>query len=207
MDSAAGRAPAKPIRLPAPRLDGDLALERALHTRRSVRAFGRTPLTLAEVSQLLWAAQGVTTRDGRRTAPSAGALYPLELYLVAGNVEHIEPGIYRYVPDGHRLAALMRGDRRADVARAALGQECVERAAAVLTFAAVEERTARKYGKRSERYVPIEVGHAAQNVLLQATALGLGAVVVGAFDDRALQGTLGLQQEETPLYLVPVGKP
>lgn len=197
---------ARSMSLPPPRLDSGFALERALHERRSVRAFRRAPLTQAEVAQLLWAGQGITGPGGLRTAPSAGALYPLELYLVAGSVEKLDPGIYRYEPQEHRLAPVAAGDTRADLAQAALGQDCVEQAAAVLVFTAVEGRTTRKYGKRGVRYIQIEVGHAAQNVFLQATALGLDTVVVGAFYDGMLRDRLGLPPGEAPLYLMPVGR-
>ncbi len=192
--------------LPAPRLDSDFSVERALRERRSVREFARAALTPAEISQLLWAAQGMTSRDGLRTAPSAGALYPLELYLVVGAVQGLEAGIYNYVPDGHRLVRKVSGEHRRELAAAALGQECVADAAVVLVFASVERRTTRKYGSRGARYIHIEVGHAAQNVLLQATALGLGAVVVGAFDDAKVAALLNLPAGEAPLYLVPLGR-
>jgi len=195
------------ISLPAPRVDGDFSVERALRERRSVREFSRAALTTAEVSQLLWAAQGVTRRDGLRTAPSAGALYPLELHLVVGAAQGLEPGIYKYVPDGHKLVRKVSGEQRRGLAAAALGQECVADAAVVLAFAAVERRTTRKYGSRGARYILIEVGHAAQNVLLQASALGLGAVAVGAFDDAKVAALLNLPPEEAPLYLIPLGRP
>lgn len=195
------------ISLPAPRQDSGFSLERALHERRSVREFGKAALTQEEVSQLLWAAQGITSRDGLRTAPSAGALYPLELYLVVGNVQNLDPGIYKYVPPGHKLKKIMAGDQRRELAAAALSQDCVANTAAVLVFTAVERRTTRKYGSRGVRYMHIEVGHAAQNVFLQATALGLGAVVVGAFDDDRLRETLKLPEGEAPLYLMPLGRP
>ena len=194
------------ISLPAPRQDSGFSLERALHERRSVREFSKAALTQEEVSQLLWAAQGITSREGLRTAPSAGALYPLELYLAAGNVQNLDPGIYKYVPAGHKLKKIMAGDQRRELA-AALSQDCVANAAAVLVFTAVERRTTRKYGSRGVRYMHIEVGHAAQNVFLQATALGLGAVVVGAFDDDRLRETLKLPEGEAPLYLMPLGRP
>ena len=195
------------ISLPVPRLDSGFSLERALHERRSVREFGKAALTQEEVSQLLWAAQGITSRDDLRTAPSAGALYPLELYLAAGNVQNLDPGIYKYVPAGHKLKKIIAGDQRRELAAAALSQDCVANAAAVLVFTAVEQRTTRKYGSRGVRYMHIEVGHAAQNVFLQATALGLGAVVVGAFDDDRLRVTLKLPEGEVPLYLMPLGRP
>jgi len=195
------------LSLPAPRRDSGFSIERALHERRSVREFGKTALTREEVSQLLWAAQGVTGRDGLRAAPSAGALYPLELYLVAGMVRDLDPGVYKYAPAGHRLMKIIAGDQRHDLALAAHGQDCVADAPAVLVFTAVERRTTRKYGSRGVRYVHIETGHAAQNVFLQATALGLGTVVVGAFGDDAVGELLQLPEGEVPLYLMPLGRP
>lgn len=193
--------------LPAPHTDGGMALARALRERRSVREFGREALTPAEISQLLWAGQGITGFDDRRTAPSAGALYPLELYLVAGNVERLAAGVYKYAPDSHRLEPVVLGDRRGELAAAALGQECVAHSAAVLAITAVERRTTRKYGARGARYVHIETGHTGQNICLQATALGLGAVTIGAFDDEAVRQVLHLPGDETALYLIPVGRP
>ncbi|MBI3778503.1 MAG: SagB/ThcOx family dehydrogenase [Gammaproteobacteria bacterium] len=195
------------ISLPAPRRDSDFSIERALHERRSVREFGEAALTQQEVSQLLWAAQGITSRDGLRTAPSAGALYPLVLYLAVGAVRDLDPGVYKYVPAGHRLMKIIAGDQRRNLAAASLGQDSVANAAAVLVFAAEERRTTRKYGNRGVRYIHIEVGHASQNVFLEATALGLAAVVVGAFDDDRLRETLKLPEGEAPLYLMPLGRP
>ncbi len=194
------------ISLPAPRQDSGFSLEHALRERRSLREFGKTALTQEEISQLLWAAQGITSRDGLRAAPSAGALYPLELYLVAGTVRDLDPGVYKYAPGGHRLMKIIAGDRRHQLASAAHGQDSVAGAAAVLVFTAVERRTTRKYGSRSVRYVHIEVGHASQNVFLQATALGLGTVVVGAFEDDAVGELLRLPEGEAPLYLMPLGR-
>jgi SagB-type dehydrogenase family enzyme len=145
--------------------------------------------------------------DGRRTAPSAGALYPLELYLVAGHITGLDAGVYRYVPARHQLTPVLAGDVRLALARAALDQDCVGQAAATLVFTAVTRRTTRKYGERGLRYVHIEVGHAAQNVFLQASALALATVTVGAFDDDAVARLLQLTREEAPLYLMPVGRP
>lgn len=195
------------LSLPAPRQDSGFSIEHALHERRSVREFVRTVLTQEEISQLLWAAQGITSRDGLRTAPSAGALYPLQLYLVAGMVRDLDPGVYKYAPSGHKLAKIIAGDQRHKLASAAHGQDCVAGAAAVLVFTAVERRTTRKYGSRGVRYVHIEIGHASQNVFLQATALGLGTVVVGAFEDDAVGELLQLPEGEAPLYLMPLGRP
>lgn len=195
-----------PIDLPRPRADGGLSVERALHQRRTVRDFGRTSLPLQQAGQLLWSAQGITHGDGLRTAPSAGALYPLQLYLVAGNVTGLPPGIYRYEPERHRLRRVSAGDRRAQVAQAALEQSWIAQAPAIVVFGAIEQRTTRKYGSRGIGYVHIEVGHAAQNLLLQAEALGLGAATVGAFDDGSVAKLIGMGREERPLYLIPVGE-
>lgn len=193
------------VKLPQPKRDGKIPLEEALQSRRSVRSYSARPLTLAEVGQLLWAAQGVTSRDGKRTAPSAGALYPLEVHLVAGNVEDLPPGVYRYRPREHDLVQTAEGDKRGDLAAAALDQSCVKSAASAIVFAAVYERTARKYGDRAVRYAHIEVGHAAQNVCLQAAALQLGTVPVGAFDDERVGTVLMLKADERPLYIMTLG--
>lgn len=195
------------IRLPEPKRDGTMSLEQSLERRRSVRSYAKDPLTLAQASQLLWAAQGITSRDGRRTAPSAGALYGLELYLVAGNVRDLASGIYRYRPQGHDLLRIVDADRRAELCAAAHGQSQVKSAPAVLVFTGVYERIARKYGARAERYTHMEVGHAAQNVCLEATALGLGTVPMGAFDDGRVGRVLGLPPGEQPLYILPLGRP
>ncbi len=195
------------VALPVPRHEGDVSVERALAARRSLRRFAREPLPLAAASLLLWAAQGVTDRDGHRTAPSAGALYPLETYLVAGAVSGLAPGVYRYDPRRHRLALAKPGDPRQDVARAALDQDWVGEAPAILAIAGVYRRTERKYRRRAPRYVHMEVGHAAQNVYLQAEALGLGTTVVGAFRDEELARALGLPERTVPLALLPVGRP
>ncbi|MDR7475870.1 MAG: SagB/ThcOx family dehydrogenase, partial [Armatimonadota bacterium] len=159
-----------------------------MFARRSIREFKPGPLTLPEVAQLLWAAQGTTDpQEGFRTAPSAGATYPLEVYLAVGRVQKLAEGVYRYSPAAHALARLREGDVRQALADAALGQRCVGEGAAVLVLAAVYERTAQRYGDRGIRYVHMEVGHAAQNVYLQGVTLGLGTVVVGAFHDQQVR--------------------
>jgi SagB-type dehydrogenase family enzyme len=195
------------IKLPEPRQDSKTSVESALRRRRSVREFHREALTLAEVSQLLWATQGITGPEGRRTAPSAGALYPLEVFLVAGKEGGLPAGVYRYQPQGHALVCIAEGDKRAKLAAAALEQDWLNDAPVTIVIAAVYERTARKYKHRAERYVHLEVGHAAQNVHLQAVALDLGTVVVGAFDDAQVKQVLPLAANEQPLCLMPVGKP
>jgi SagB-type dehydrogenase family enzyme len=197
---------AEVIKLPEPRHDSDVSLEQSLLERRSVRDYSGQPLTLQEISQLTWAAQGLTDPRGFRTAPSAGGLYPLELYLVAGDVEDLPPGVYRYQPDGHQLVKTGDGDKRAGLAEAALEQEWVEEGAVDFVFTAVYERTTGKYGERGIRYVHMEAGHAAQNLCLQATALGLGAVTIGAFYDEQVSRLLNLPADEQPLYVIPVGR-
>jgi SagB-type dehydrogenase family enzyme len=161
---------------------------------------------LDELSELLWSAQGVTSTAGQRTAPSAGALYPVELHLLAAHVEELPAGLYDYEPARHALFQRSSGDRRSELAAAAHQQDCVRAAPAILVIAAVLERTTRKYGERGVRYAHMEVGHVAQNVYLQAGALNLGTVLVGAFDDRAVKRVLQLPQEEEPLGLMPLGR-
>ena len=189
------------VALPEPRARGPLSLEQAMARRRSVREFTNEPLTLEEISQLLWAAQGITRGWGGRTAPSAGALYPLELYVATSD------GLYHYIPDGHKAEIVSRDDLRQVIWRAGLRQEAIRQAPAVFVITAVYERTAVKYGDRAERYVHLEAGHAAQNLLLQAVALDLGAVPIGAFYDDQLTEGLSLPSDQVPLYLIPVGHP
>ncbi|MFB3738347.1 MAG: SagB/ThcOx family dehydrogenase [Candidatus Velamenicoccus archaeovorus] len=189
------------VDLPSPTTRGSVSLEAALASRRSIRDFTDEPLTASELGQLLWAAQGVTARWGGRTAPSAGALYPLEVYAVT------EAGLFHYLPNGHQVEAVTGADLRGPLALAALGQAPVRDAPAVLVVTGVVARTEVKYGDRAERYVLLEAGHAAQNVLLESVALGLGAVPIGAFRDEAVGAVLGLEAEETPLYLLCVGHP
>lgn len=194
------------VELPEPRLDGDVSVEGALARRRSVREFAPEALSLSAVSQLLWAVQGITDPSGLRTAPSAGALYPLEIYLVAGRVTGLSTGVYHYEPRRHRLVPHQEGDARKSLADAALGQDWLAEAPAIIVITAVYERTASKYGKRSARYVHMEAGHAAQNVYLQAAALGLGTTVVGAYRDEVAGRILELPKHTLPLALLPVGK-
>ncbi len=193
--------------LPAPRSEGGVSVEEALWKRRSARIYAEVPLMLADVGQVLWAAQGIANDRGYRTTPSAGALYPLEVYVVAGSVVDLEAGVYRYRPDGHLLVRIGGGDRRADLQAAAVDQASVGDAPATLVIAAVPERTTAKYGERGTRYVAMEAGHAAENVYLQAAALNLGTVAIGAFDDDRVEEILMLPKNATPLYLMPVGRP
>jgi SagB-type dehydrogenase family enzyme len=198
---SAGR-PAAPSPLPAPARQGKMSLEAALAGRRSVRKFANRPLSRPQVSQLCWAAQGVNDpQRGLRTCPSAGALYPLELYVVTRD------GVERYVPAGHAMAKHLAGDMRGKLQAAALRQSAVGEAPATFVIAAVVSRTSKKYGRRAQRYVLLEAGHAAQNLLLQATALGLGGVPIGAFEDQKVRQVLSLPANTSPLYVVPVGVP
>ena len=197
--------PGPVLALPAAQSTGTLALEAALSRRRSLREFAPAAIGRAQAGQLLWAAQGMTDARGRRTAPSAGALYPLTLYLVAGQVDGVESGLYRYDPQGHALQRVDGADLRTRIAAAAVGQSWIAQAPAIVAFAARVQRTAPRYGERAGRYVAIEVGAATQNLLLQAVALGLGGTAVGAFDDAALGRLLALPDGEAVLLLVPVG--
>lgn len=188
------------IPLPEPDRHGTMTLEQTLLKRRSVRQFQDTPLTDAQIGQLLWAAQGITHPDGLRTAPSAGALYPLEVYAATQN------GLFRYQPDDHSLERVLDHDPRPDLHQAALHQDPVLNAPLVIVINAVFARTAQRYGDaRTPQYVYLEAGHAAQNILLQAVAMELGAVPIGAFYEDQIIEALSLPPEQTPLYLIPVG--
>lgn len=194
MDTASSRPT---VDLPAPS-HGSVSLDKAMATRRTIRELTGPPLTDAESSQLLWSAQGITLA-GNRTAPSAGATYPTEVYLLTAG------GLFHYRPHRHDLEVVSGEDKRLPLFENAVGQEAVRDAPAVFVVSAVFERTEAKYGERAARYVHIEAGHVAQNVLLQAAALGLGSVPVGAFDDDAVSEILGLPSDHEPLYLLPVG--
>ena len=199
--------------LPEPRRRGAISVEEAIWRRRSIRAYRDEAITLNQLSQLLWAAQGITDVErGYRAAPSAGALYPLELYVAVGegcvkaDGAFLKAGVYHYRPRDHTLRLVLSGDLRRELAEAALGQMFIADAPAVIVFTAVYERTTSRYGRRGIRYVHMEAGHAAQNVYLQAVALDLGTVVVGAFQDRRIKEILRLDRED-PLYLMPIGHP
>ena len=195
------------IVLPVPDLAQDSPLERTISERRSVRRFSADSIVLSAVSQLLWSAQGITDSvEQFRAAPSAGALYPLEVYVLASRVTGLSPGLYKYHPEKHTLDLVSSENLQPPLTNAALRQASIEQAGAVFIITAVYSRTAVKYGDRAERYVHMEVGHAAQNVCLQATALDLGIVTVGAFRDDRVKSVLDLPDNEAPLYLLPVGR-
>ncbi len=192
------------IKLPAPDLKGKISVEEVLKKRRSVRSYKSNPLTLKELAQILWAADGKTADWGGRTAPSAGATYPLEIYVVAGNVEGLKAGLYYYEIDTHSLKLVKEGDLREELSKAALNQSSVRTAPIVIVISGIFERTTGRYGKRGERYVFMEVGHCGQNIHLQAESLGLGTVMIGAFEDEKVKKVLGIKEDV--FYLCPVGK-
>ena len=194
------------ITLPPPQTNSQTSLEMSLASRRSVREYLDEPISLENVSQLLWAAQGFTSKSGLRTAPSAGALYPLELYLLAGDVSNLSQGIYKYQPQDHSLELVVPADKQRELGDVALKQQALYDAAAVIVFTAIYERTMGKYGQRGIRYVHMEVGHAAQNVYLQAVSQNLGTVFIGAFYDEEVKKVIQMQNVEQPLGLMPVGK-
>ena len=195
----------KIFQLPAPDLIGSVPVEKAIAERRSVRQFTDDPLSLEIVSQMMWASQGITEDGRKRAAPSAGATYPLEIYLVANRVEGLKPGLYHYLVHQHGLEAIRIQDLGKQLGEAASGQNMIRKAAFNIVIAADYEQTTGRYGARGERYVHIEVGHVGQNIYLQAEALGLGTVAVGAFDDTKVRELLGIEEEV--LYIMPVGRP
>ena len=195
------------VRFASPNQDGSVPLERCVEQRRSVRSFRDQALSKGELGQLLWAAQGVTGPDNERAVPSAGALYPLELYVAIGSVTSLTAGVYRYVAGSHELVPVASGDQHEKLADAALGQDWIAAAPAFICIAAVFERTTVKYGNRGRGYVYMEAGHAAESLMLQAVALGLATTMVGAFSDDEVSRLLRLGADETPLCLIPVGRP
>lgn len=207
--------PAK-IKLPPPKLDGAVSVEKAIQSRRSVREYSGEPMTLAQAGQLLWAAYGITEpmadgpaflRGGLRAAPSAGARYPFEVYLVAGKVAGLAAGAYRYVSEEHALVRVLEGDVRGALCQAAYGQEWIREAPGSLFVSAVFARTTKKYGERgSQRYVWMDSGFLGENVYLQAEALGFGCCVAGAFDDAAVKQAMKLPAGEEPVCILAVGK-
>ena len=196
------------IGLPAPSHKGTVSVEEAIAKRYSVRSYRFEALSLSQLSQVLWSAQGLT-EHGRRAAPSAGATYPLEIFVFVGKggVENLAEGVYRYHIRGHKLGLHREDDLRAQLSRSALGQLFIQKAPVSLVVCAEHERTGRGYGRRAARYVAQETGHVGQNVHLQAVALGLGTVMVGAFNDDEVSRVVAAEPELAPLYIFPLGKP
>jgi len=198
------------IYLPPPSQKGDISLEEAIARRRSIRDFTPKLISQLQLSQILWAAQGITNTPGKyRSVPSAGATYPLEIFVVCGQscIEEIGDGIYHYNINNHSLTLHHKGDIRLELAKAALNQEFIYQAPIDIIICALYQRTLLGYGSRGERYVLMEVGHAGQNIYLQATALGLATVAIGAFNDEQVRKVLRLDKQYKPLYIMPVGKP
>ncbi|MCL2484962.1 MAG: SagB/ThcOx family dehydrogenase [Endomicrobia bacterium] len=198
--------------LPAPKTEGNVSVEKALANRRSQRQFQNKALSAEQLSQILWSAYGITNpinnpalRGGLRTAPSAGALYPLEIYVAVGNVAGIEAGLYKYISQENKIIRTIDRDVRRELSAAALNQGMIREAPVTVIYTALFGRLTERYGDRSERYAFMEAGHSAQNIYLQAEALGLGTCAVGAFQDDRVSGLLRLPKEERPLYLMPVG--
>jgi SagB-type dehydrogenase family enzyme len=196
------------ILLPKPFFDGKVSVEKAIKERRTIRDFKERILSLAHLSQLLWAAQGITdSATGKRAAPSGGALYPLDIYVLIGEngVEKIEAGVYHYLPKEHSISLVSKGDRRKEIASASLGQRWMAKAPVIFVITAEYRRITGKYGERGIRYALIEAGHVGQNLFLQAEALGLGAGIVGAFNDLEVSKVTGLPPKHEPLLIMPVG--
>jgi len=203
------------IFLPLPQKVSELTVEETILLRRSIREYTSEPVNLSDLAMILWAAYGITEpRLGFRAAPSAGATYPLEIYIVVGErgVKYsegfLDEGVYKYEPHSHTLLLVKRGDYRRALMNAASGQSWVGEAPLNIVICAVFERTTRVYGERGRvRYVPMEAGHVGQNIYLMATALKYGAVVIGAFNDDQVAKTIGSKLEEEPLYIIPIGVP
>ncbi|MFB6109394.1 MAG: SagB/ThcOx family dehydrogenase [Halodesulfurarchaeum sp.] len=206
--AADGHPPDELLSLPGPREDGGRSVEAALAQRRSRRDLGSGPIPLADVAQLLWAAQGETDDDGHRAAPSAGATYPMEVYLVVGEegVPDLDSGVYRYRPAEHALTRESDVSPQAELAAACYDQEWVSEAPIDLVLAGVDARTAREYGQRAgDLYVPMEAGHVGQNVHLQVESLGLATVTVGGFEDDRVAEVMDLDRAR-PLAIYPIGR-
>lgn len=194
----------KMIKLPSPVLKGTMSVEEAIYKRRSVRRYGERALNINELSQLLFAAYGITdTLRGFRSAPSAGATYPMEIYVVVGDVVGLEKGLYHYIPEEHTIELVRKGDLREELAKAALNQGMILKAPISIVIASENRRTTSVYGERGIRYIHMEVGHIGQNIYLECEALGLGTVAIGAFFDDRVKNVLGIKEE--PLYIMPVG--
>jgi SagB-type dehydrogenase family enzyme len=198
------------IFLPAQFITGGLPLVEAIYQRRSIRDFSPAPIALFQLSQILWAAQGITALATKeRAVPSAGATYPLEIYTLVGEncIENLESGNYHYESENHALRLQSPGDIRPELAEAAFGQDFIAVAPVSLIICAISDKTFTRYNVRGERYVFMEVGHAGQNIYLQATAVGLGTCAVGAFRDEEVRRLLQLEPRLKPLYIMPLGKP
>lgn len=195
------------IKLPPPICKGHLSIEEALLLRRSVRTYRDSPINLQDLSQILWSAQGITEKNYKfRTCPSAGATFPLEIYVSAYKVHDLDIGIYKYIPENHELNLHLKGDKREDLYIACLRQEWIRKAPVIIIISANYYKTTARYGERGIRYIFMEAGHCAQNIYLQCVSLNLGTVAVGAFNDEDVKRIINLPKNEFPLYLLPIGK-
>ena len=195
------------IDLPDPVLKSNVSLEEAISKRRSVRSYKDEPVSLAEISQLLWSAQGITEKSrGLRAAPSAGATYPLNLYLIVGRAEGVPQGVYRYDVAKHRIVRILEGDVRESLKKASHGQDFLTQGAISILISGIYERTTERYGERGIKYTHYEAGHTAQNLHLQAIPLNLGTVLVGAFKDDEVKKIIPLAPNEEPFYIMPFGR-
>lgn len=193
------------VKLPGPEASGRSHIEELIAKRRSVRRYKDKKLSESIISRLLWAAQGISSEDGLRTSPSAGALYPLEIHVVIGGDGELEPGVYRYIPEDHTLIREITGDMREKLSKSALSQPMIRNAPLSIVISAVYARIRGKYGNRGLRYTYMEAGHAAQNVYLLGVELGIGTCSVGAFEDKEVKNVLKLSPNEEPLYILPLG--
>lgn len=193
------------IKLPEPEVSNKEGIEALFAKRRSIRKYRDKEFSQSIISRFLWAAQGISSKQGLRTSPSAGAIYPLEIHIVAGGGSGIEPGIYRYDPEEHTLSQEIIGDLRNELSEASLSQAMIRNAPVSLVISAIYARITGRYGKRGIRYTDMEAGHVAQNIYLLGTELGIGTCAVGAFDDEEVRKVLKLPANEEPLYILPLG--
>lgn len=202
---AAAAQPLKTV-LPAAALGAEVTLRRTLEARRSTRDFSTSPLRLDQLAALLWAAQGITSPGGLRTAPSAGAIYPLRSYFLSFRVQGLAAGFYGYDVEARSLTMLAAGNKQAHLVKACSDQQCVQECAGALLLTAWYGRVRREFGALAEKLVAIEAGHIGQNWHLQASALALGSLSLGNFDATALKMLLPIPQDEEPIYLLLAGR-
>jgi len=196
------------IKLPKPKLAGKISVEEAIDARRTRRGFSSKPLAIEDLSQLLWAGQGITEKKWKhRAAPSAGALYPVYVYIhVRRNmVNGLKEGIYRYVPEGHYLQLIKKGDYTKELSQVGYSQTFFAQSPVCFILTGIYSITTWKYGDRGKRYVHMEMGHIAQNIMLQGEALRLNVGLAGAFRDGHLSSLLELKKGEKPFYIIPAG--
>jgi SagB-type dehydrogenase family enzyme len=197
---AQGKGSEEPFKLPPPRYESEVSIEKALLERRSIRSYKEEPLTLNDLSQILWAAQGITEpKKGLRAAPSPRALYLLQVYVLPGNVTNLPMGTYRYEPQGHELVKTADGNKKAELFQAA-GQTPIKNAPVALVITGLSEKT------KNPAWIYLEAGHAAENVYLQSVSLKLGTVAMAGFKEEEVRKVLNLPEKERVIYIMPMGK-